>query len=136
MAPSTSPSVPTVELENPGPSTETTDPVLSQVLKKLPKIRSRWPEEVRLTKVSRFNILDGSNVIGVVQFNAGTKIRLLEIKPQHAVVKIATGESPLPVLNTDIIEQLGGAQKILAFPDDPPVETKSSGEKSARIIPL
>lgn len=93
-------------------------------------------EEVRLTKVSRFNILDGSNVIGVVQFNAGTKIRLLEIKPQHAVVKIATGESPLPVLNTDIIEQLGGAQKILAFPDDPPVETKSSGEKSARIIPL
>lgn len=94
--------------------------MLSDVLAKLPKVRSKWPKEVVLPKAQSFNFMEGDKVVGVVQTEAGAKVALIEIKPEHAVIRFAGAETPMPVMKTDIVMQMGGAKKILALPDDPP----------------
>lgn len=95
---------------------------INDVLKKLPRVRSHWPKEVTLLRVAKFNIVEGGKVIGVIELHAGTKIRLVEVKPEHAVVALVTGNTPLPVDYTTLIEQMGGPEKILALPDEVLVE--------------
>jgi hypothetical protein len=91
---------------------------MAQVLKKLPRVRSHWPAEARLTKPAQFNIYDGDQVVGVVRLNAGTKVKVVEITLQHALVRVGSTQSPLPVSYTDIVDIMGGASEILALPDD------------------
>lgn len=93
--------------------------ILDQVLKKLPKVRSHWPKTTHVVRAAKFNLVDGTDIIGVIELNAGAKVTLVEIKPEHAIIAYTGLESPLPVPNTDIIEQMGGPEKILALPDDP-----------------
>ena len=119
---------PRVQAPTPAPSSA----ILADVLKKLPKVRSKWPKEAKLTKNTTFNLYDGGHLIGLIQINAGTKVRVIEIKLEHAVVEISTGQSPLPVINTDIVERMGGAAVILALPDDAPPQSEQVEEPSAR----
>ena len=93
--------------------------LVDEVMRKLVRVRSKWPREVKLTKNTQFNIFDGDKVIGVVGLNAGTKVKLNEIQFRHAIIAVANSRSPVPVSNTDIIESMGGASAILALPDDP-----------------
>lgn len=106
---------------------------MSQVLRKLPKIRSKWPQEAVLAKTTQFNLLDGGKVVGVMTINAGTKVKIIEVKSEHAVVRVAGNVSPLPVDNLDLVDRMGGAEKILAYPDDetpkpsqPPAQKEST----------
>ncbi|HRE83582.1 MAG TPA: hypothetical protein PLN52_21230 [Opitutaceae bacterium] len=98
---------------------------INDVLKKLPRVRSHWPKEVTLNRVTKFNIVEGGKVIGVIELHAGTKVRLVEVKPEHAVIALVTGNTPLPVDYTTLIEQMGGPEKILALPDEVLVEAAS-----------
>ncbi|MEO6993959.1 MAG: hypothetical protein ABI273_10040 [Lacunisphaera sp.] len=107
------------------PSAADTAPEMANVLKKLPRVRSKWPKEAKLTKATQFNLYDGNSVVGVISLNAGTRIKIIEITLAHAVVRIGSTESPLPVNSTDIIALMGGAPTILALPDDSPAETES-----------
>jgi len=107
---------------------------LAEVLKKLPKVRSKWPTEAKLTKNTSFNIYDSGHLIGIIQLNAGTKVRIIEIKLQHAVVEISTGQSPLPVTNTDIIDRMGGAAAILALPDDPVPQSEQNAGPAEKSV--
>lgn len=102
----------------PAPAPTVIDTTLAEVLKKLPKLRSRWPSQALLTKTAQFNLYEGDKIIGVVTLNPGTKIKILAIKPEHAIVRFGGHESPLPVPNTDIIDRMGGSEAILACPDD------------------
>ncbi|MCU1329948.1 MAG: hypothetical protein JWN34_5318 [Bryobacterales bacterium] len=104
---------------------------MASVLAKLPKVRSRWPAQTRLTKATQFNLYDGENVTGVITLNAGSKVRIVDITTQHAVVIVGGNQSPLPVNQTDIIELMGGVPAILAMPDDPApaADTKTAGKK-------
>lgn len=94
-------------------------PILAQVLAKLPKVRSKWPAEAKLKWDVKFNLMDGETVVGVISLNAGTRVKIATITPRHAVIRIGSTESPLPVTQTDLIELMGGLEKILALPDDP-----------------
>ncbi len=93
---------------------------MANVLKKLPRVRSRWPAQVKLTKSAQFNLYDGETVAGVITLNAGTTLRIVDINLQHAIVRVGSAQSPLPVTYTDIIATMGGTEKILALPDDAP----------------
>jgi hypothetical protein len=112
--------------KQPPSTSDTTTPEMASVLKKLPRVRSKWPKEAKLVKATQFNLYDGDNVVGVVSLNAGTRIKLIYITLAHAVVRIGSTESPLPVNSTDIIELMGGPTTILALPDDtaPKVDSK------------
>jgi hypothetical protein len=79
-----------------------------------------------------FNLYNGTKLIGVTSLEVGTKVKLLDIRHEHAIILINGQQSPLPVLNTNIIVLMGGAEKILAYPDDPviPSEGKAPAEKS------
>jgi hypothetical protein len=106
--------------------------ILGKVLEKLPRIRSRWPTDAKLTKDVQFNLFEGDRVIGVIGLKTGTKVKIVEIKSEHAVIQFGATQSPMPVTNTDIIDQLGGLEKILALPDDPaPPLEKTAPEKDA-----
>ena len=94
------------------------DALKSEVLRKLPRIRSRWPKQVKLTKDVRFTLYEGERPVGIVGMKAGAPLTLLNVKVEHAIVQVQNSESPLPVLNTDLIEQLGGHAAVLALPDD------------------
>lgn len=96
-----------------------TNLILDRVLKKLPQLRSRWPFEAKLTKQSQFRLYNGDKVVGVVILNAGTTVAVLAITPRHAIIEVSGNESPIPVMDTDIVDRMGGADKILAYPDDP-----------------
>jgi hypothetical protein len=100
-------------------------PEMASVLAKLPKIRSHWPAEAKLTKATQFNLNDGDKVVGVITLNAGAKFKILSITSQHALVMVAGNQSPLPVNQTDIIELMGGPATILALPDDPSPATEA-----------
>ena len=63
--------------------------------------------------------MDGDKVVGVIRLEAGTRIKIVEIKPEHAIVRVGATESPVPVVQTDLVELMGGAAKVLALPDDP-----------------
>ena len=93
-------------------------PTVAQVLRKIPKVRSKWPSETKLKRAVKFNLMDGDTVIGVISLNEGTKVKIVDINVQHAVVTFGSSQSPLPVTQTDIIELMGGAERILALPDD------------------
>lgn len=101
-------------------------PDLARVLAKLPKVRSQWPAEARLTKVTQFTLKDGDKDVGVIRLEEGTRVKIVAIKLEHAVVRIGATESTIPVPNTDLIERMGGAEKILALPDEP--ETKETAK--------
>lgn len=101
-------------------------PDLARVLAKLPKVRSQWPAEARLTKVTQFTLKDGDKDVGVVRLEEGTRVKIVAIKLEHAVVRIGATESTIPVPNTDVIDRMGGAEKILALPDEP--ETKETAK--------
>lgn len=118
--PTPKPTTPPAPVPVAAPAIKTTD-----VLKKLPRVRSHWPKEVTLNRVTKFNIVEGGKVIGVIELHAGTKVRLVEVKPEHAVVALVTGNTPLPVDYTTLIEQMGGPEKILALPDEVLVEAAS-----------
>ncbi len=92
---------------------------MAQLLAKLPKVRSKWPSEAKLVKATDFSLMDGEKIVGVINLNAGTRIKIVEIKLEHVIVRIGATESPVPVMQTDIIERMGGAAKILALPNDP-----------------
>jgi len=89
------------------------------VLAKLPKLRSRWPKEIRLVKRTFFTIYDNGQVIGMTTLEAGSTLKLIEVKPQHAVVRVGESTSPVPVENTDLVERMGSEEAVLAMPDDP-----------------
>ena len=93
--------------------------IIAEVLKKLPKVRSRWPATAKLTKATRFQLYEGDRVVGMFELTPGATIKVVEIKLQHAIIKLPMGNSPVPVLNTDIINVMGGVEKVLALPDDP-----------------
>jgi hypothetical protein len=99
--------------------TQPENEVIAAVLKKLPKVRSHWPEKVKLIKATRFQLYEGDRVVGMFEFSPGATITVFEIKHKHLIAKLALGNSPIPVLNTDTISVMGGAEKILALPDDP-----------------
>jgi hypothetical protein len=90
------------------------------VLARLPKLRSHWPKEVTLTQKTFFKIYDEGRVVGLMTLDAGSILKLLEVKPEHAVVRVGESTSPIPVENTDLVERMGGEEKVLALHDDPP----------------
>jgi len=107
---------------------------LADVFRKLPKIRSRWPQEAILKAKCHFNLRDGEKVVGIIELDAGTRVTILDIKLQHMVVRIGATESPLPVIKTDIIERMGGAAKILGYPDDPSPKPEKSEPTAAPTV--
>jgi len=92
----------------------------ADVLAKLPRLRSRWPKEVRLTQKTFFKIYDGNQVVGLTTLDEGSILKLIEVKPQHAIVRVGQSTSPVPVGNTDLVERMGGEKEILEMKDDPP----------------
>lgn len=124
---------PAPEPQKTKPDLQKVDTILSQVLQKLPRIRSRWPKEAVLTKVTQFNLFEGDKIIGITTLRPGAKIKIIEIKKEHAVAKFGDKETPLPVGNTDIVDQMGGAEKILALPDDEAPEVgKTANQESGK----
>jgi hypothetical protein len=103
----------------PAPATPTQSEIWSAVLQKLPRIRSRWPNIIVLKRATYFTILDGTQQVGFVSLNTGTKLHLIDIKPEHALVMVSDTVSPVPVENTDLVDQLGGMMAVLALTDDP-----------------
>jgi hypothetical protein len=94
--------------------------VAAEVLAKLPKVRSHWPKEVKLKEKTFFSIYDEGRVVGMMTLDAGSVLKLIEVKPQHAVVRVGQSTSPIPVENTDLIERMGGEKNILDLRDEPP----------------
>lgn len=90
------------------------------MMRKMQRIRSRWPGDVLIKKESYFALKDGGEDVGYISLKAGTKLHLIEIKPEHAIVVVADAICPVPVENTDLVDRLGGISGILALPDDPP----------------
>jgi hypothetical protein len=107
----------------------------SQVLAKLPKIGSRWPSKIALEKDTMFTLRDeDGKAVGMTSIKAGATLTLIEVKPEHAVVRVSSSICPIPVENTDLVDQLGGSDAVLALPDDPakpPAEKRDAGKPPA-----
>lgn len=138
-APAPSPITPKAPLVAPKitpPAPKTTNAVaatagslLDQVLKKLPKVRSKWPREVQLVKTTQFTMRDGGKEIGVMTLNPGTKVNLVEVKPEHAVILMAGSMSPVPVQNTDLIDRMGGLDAVLRLVDESEIKVEAESPK-------
>lgn len=104
--------------------------IAAAVLAKLPKVRSHWPKEVKLKQKTFFRVYDQGRVVGLMTLDAGSVLRLIDVKPQHAVVRVGDGTSPIPVENTDLVERMGGEKKVLSLHDDPPSKTPPPPKKA------
>jgi hypothetical protein len=108
------------------PAIPDTNQILAAVLKKLPKVRSKWPKEGKLIKDSHFMLHEGDTIVGIVELNTGAKIKVQEITLENALVIVGGIPSAVPVTNTNIIELMGGSAVILALPDDPVKKTDTT----------
>jgi hypothetical protein len=88
------------------------------LLSKLPRVRSKWPKQVTLKARSYFQIVSEGARVGMLSKEAGTVLDLVEVTPQHAVVRLDEGQSQLPVERCDLIERMGGEAAIFALADD------------------
>jgi hypothetical protein len=97
-------------------------------MKKLQRIRSRWPQLIQIKKEIYFALREGDDDVGYISLKPGAKLRVVEIKPEHAIVVVGDAVCPVPVEYTDLLDRLGGIAVVLAMPDDPPPadETTSS----------
>ena len=109
--------------------------IASEVLAKLPKLQSHWPKELQLTKRTFFNIYDGGKVVGMTTLDAGAILQLVEVKPQHVVVRVGSSTSPVPVENTDLVERMGGEEDVLSLADDPQRQVTPPPESSKPAAP-
>lgn len=113
---------------------------LPEVLRKLPNLRSHWPKTVRLKQRVSFNLVNNGAPVGITSMEAGAVVRLIEVKPQHAVVLVQGSNVPLPVEQSDLIEQMGGASTILLLKDDAPatsgVVANDDSELLAKLVKL
>lgn len=107
------------------PGLSTNDQELARVLAKLPTVYSRWPREAKLVRPTKFNIQEGGKIVGLISLDAGTKVRIVEIKKEHAVVRVGTVEAVTPVQDTNIIELMGGPAAILQLPDETPAASEN-----------
>jgi len=104
-------------------------------MKKLQRIRTRWPQLVQIKKDIYFALKDGDEEVGYISLKPGTKLRLVEIKPQHAIVVVGDAVCPVPVEYTDLLDRLGGITAVLGLADDPPPADEAAAKAVVQPAP-